>query len=192
MSLADALSGIDTGPAPTRGPKPLAPLFVGRMGCFDQTLSKAGSASLLFSKDGTITPVRSKMFEPSTDEEGNEGNFRKGVALHNAFVKWLQDEHIDFVAHEAPPVGGGKLHRPESSLMAALALRIACDSLAVPVVMVRPQDAKKRLTGDGKAEKRDVKLAIEALLPDVRNLRPWNQDVSDAIAVGLTASERKR
>jgi Holliday junction resolvasome RuvABC endonuclease subunit len=188
-TLADALSGLSTSDKAMPGIAPLAPRFEGKIACFDQTLSKTGAA-LLVCRASKLVPMRSMMFKPTTEEEGNEANFFKGVELHNAYRIWLVSHEVALVAHESPPVGGGKLMRPESSLMAALALRIACDGLGLPVVMVRPQDVKKRLTGNAKAEKKDVKLAIEQFIPEVSDLRPWNQDVSDAIGVGIVASER--
>lgn len=189
-SLEEALTGLKATAKAEPGIAPLAPIFVGAMACWDQTLSKTGGAIIRVTQSGSIVPMRTIMLEPTSTEEGNEGNFDKVVQLHRHFVAILTRENVKLVAHESPPVGGGKLMRPESSLMAATALRIACDTLGITVVMYRAQDVKLRLTGDKKASKAEVKAAIERLIPDVKALKPWNQDVSDAIGVGIHASER--
>jgi Holliday junction resolvasome RuvABC endonuclease subunit len=187
-TLADALTGMSTKVKERPGIAPLTPRYNGRVGCFDQTLSKTGSI-ILISSGGKIVPYRSKMFEPTSEEVGNEGNLEKATLLFEGFLIYFASHKVDLVAHEAPPVGGGKLMRPESSLMAATALRCAAKSLGIPVRMVAPQKVKNRLTGNTKAEKKDVKLAIERMIPEVTDLKPWNQDVSDACGVGIVAIE---
>ena len=189
-TLEEALGGMK-GAKPERGSGilPPAPVFVGKIACFDQTLSKSGFGLVQVTADHKLVPLRTEMFKPTTTEDGHEGNFDQALQLFFAFQVLLARLNPDLVAHEAPPIGG-KFNRPESSLMAAQSLRIACKLAGIPVVMIYPREVKKRLTGDAKAQKKDVKLAIERFIPEVADLKPWNQDVSDAIGVGIVASER--
>lgn len=186
--LAAALSGMEAGPVP-KAIEPLRPKFVGRLLAFDQTLAKA--ASILLVVRGTIVPFSSAMHETSEMARGNEDSLLRGTDLFLRFKRLLADLHPDLVSHETPPVSSirAKMSRPESSLCAALALRCAAADLGIPVHMVGAQRGKTRLTGNSKAEKRDVKAAIERMVPEVLQLKPWNQDISDAMAVGIVTTE---
>lgn len=188
MSLAAALSGMADGKVKEVGAPPLAPRFRGRIGCFDQTLSKTGSGLLVVGN--SIVPMATGMhLGDDGGEKGHEGSLRRAADLFDQFSRLLAYLKVDLVAHEMPPIATKVRGAGESSLCAAVALRCAAKSLGIPVHMVGSQRAKKRVTGNAKAEKKDVKLAIESLLPEIINLKPWNQDVSDAIAVGIVASE---
>jgi Holliday junction resolvasome RuvABC endonuclease subunit len=94
------------------------------------------------------------------------------------------------VVHEMPPVGGA-MARPESSLVAATALRCAAAYFDTPVSMIGAQKAKKRWTGNGNAKKPEVKKALEAWRPQLRVEKPWNHDLADALALGLTWAETR-
>jgi Holliday junction resolvasome RuvABC endonuclease subunit len=59
----------------------------------------------------------------------------------------------------------------------------------IPVIMIGAQKAKKRWTGSARAEKSAVKDALLELHPYLATIKPMNQAISDAIAIGLLALE---
>lgn len=89
------------------------------------------------------------------------------------------------VVHEIPPASG-RMARPESSALAALAVRIAAAAARYPVAMVGAQSAKHLLTGRRDADKPDVRAALEALAWLENRHLLTNEGRRDAAALALT------
>lgn len=169
--------------------------------CFDQSLTK--TAGMCVHREGSAVAVRGvKQFAGHTDACGDEGNFQKGTTIYHRFIEFLmsmkghhRDEQIT-VVHEAPPVGGGVVMRPESSLLAAQALRIAADRLDIPVApMVSPAQHKKAICGNARADKPEAHAALAqlALSLPIRGYEcVTNADKRDALCIGLTYLARTK
>jgi Holliday junction resolvasome RuvABC endonuclease subunit len=113
-------------------------------------------------------------------------------------VRFLLDvNYLEMVLHEMPPVGTGPyVRRSESSVVAATVIRVESARSGIPVAHVSAQKAKKHLTGDSRADKKDVREAIEkrianGQLTTLATLTRWNSHIYDAIALALTFREAK-
>jgi hypothetical protein len=171
---------------------------------FDQTLSATAGMCVHRKGDGLVVRGVKMMAGVAADrnELGNEGNLQKGVTLYHRFIEFLMsmkghhpDEQIT-VVHEAPSVGGGTIRHPESSLLAAQALRIAADRLDLPVApMVTSSAHKKAVCGDARADKakahRSLALLAEAW-PIEGYHRVSNGDKRDALCIGITHLMRSK
>jgi hypothetical protein len=179
-------------------PPTIGDLGYGVVIAFDQTLSATAGMCVHRENDGlAVRGVRMMGGTSSSlDDLGNEANLQKGVTLHHRFIEFLMGmrghhpgEQIT-VVHEAPPVGGGTIRRPESSLLAAQALRIAADRLDIPVApMVTSNAHKKTVCGDGRADKAEAHRAL-ALLAEALPIRGYakvsNSDKRDALCIAIT------
>lgn len=196
-TLAELAAGASASAPEPRGTAPYTPVYTKPFAAVDQSLTK--TACVLF-QDGI--PVRTAMLTPEAHDQiarGHEESLQKAEDLARRFWSWLNDCYPSptIVVHEMPPAGG-RMSRPESSLLAALAVRHgwwryrAFSSQPAEVArMEAAQRAKKRWTGNGNATKAQVKNAVLGLLPaSVADLRPLNQDVADAIAIGMVFAEK--
>lgn len=210
----DALHAVrDRKPAPKDTWRPPVPedLSGDIVIAFDQTLSATAAMCVHLDPHGQLVVNGPQMFAGSApsslggteaDLSGTEADLCKGVSIYHQFVTYLgkmramhRGDPIT-VVHEAPPVGGGVIRRPESSLLAAQALRIAADHLEIPVApMVTSQAHKKAICGDAKADKRDAHTALAQLAADwpIRDYERYvtNADKRDALCVGITHLLRK-
>lgn len=169
---------------------------------FDQTLNTTAGMCVHREDDGLR--VRSvTMFAGQSSASGDEGSLQKGVALYNQFVAFLMSmkgvhRHSgDFVvAHEAPPVGGGTVRRPESALLAAQVLRIACARLEIPVApMVASSTHRKAVCGNHRADKAEAHRGLAELastLPIHGYDRVTNEHKRDALCVAIAHLLRER
>jgi len=168
-------------------PDPVRPVSNGRrILSFDQSLSNTGWAYI---EQGRV--VETGNIRTEKEDKGHEDNLNRGVAVYievEGLFERFEMGRDTLVVHETPPVGG-RMMRPEASLVAATAIRIAAYRRWVPVAMVGAQRAKKRWTGNGNAKKGAVKEAVLRLHPYLKDLAPMNEAVIDAIAIGLLAAE---
>ncbi len=137
--------------------------------------------------DGVLA-LRTGMCRTVDDVGGHEGALLRAQQLLACLREVIAQVDPDLLVHEIPPVGS-RMIRPESSLLAAFALHVAGAGMR-PVVMLGAQQVKKRLTGNAKAEKSEVKAAVLHLCPGAGALKPMNTNVTDAIGLGLVAAER--
>lgn len=173
-------------------PKPEAPLTFatakfgnGEVLAFDQTLTKTGWA-LVKSGTGKITvPECGVLRPPKAETQGFEDNYARALWLYDEMLNLIVRYNPFIIVQEMPAVGG---YRTDSSLMAGLSLRIAAQGCGKTVFMISQQTAKKLATGNAKAEKRDVKKAVEARV-DLLD-KKISQDISDAIALALVHLNR--
>jgi hypothetical protein len=161
---------------------------------FDQTLS--ATAGMCAHREGEGFAVRGvEMISGTSEATGNEGNLQKGVDLcrkFDFFLRKMQSHHPDepiTVVHEAPPIGGGVIRHPESALLAAQVLRIACSGLGIPVApMVTSSTHKKAVCGNGQATKAEAHQGL-TLLADSWPISGFRQvsngDKRDALCVAI-------
>lgn len=156
-----------------------------RIIAFDQSLSDTGWALIQGNEILEVGNIR-----PKTELTGHAGNLEKAEILHYeacCLFDRLNGYAYPKLVIELPPVGN-RMMRPESSLLAALAVR-----LAYPIidgcVMVGAQKAKKRITGTANATKKMVREGVLALNPAVSELPIKNEAIYDALALAWTASE---
>lgn len=169
--------------------KPLTPCWPGTVLAVDQTLGASGWGYI--EPDGTVAATGT--VRGHTDLTGHAGTLEKGTVQFVQFLDLLDAYLPSLVVHETPPVSkpGNKMMRPESSLVAANALRNAAVYLGVPVTMVGSQKAKHRFTGKRDADKKEVRAALEALDPTLVGRKPMNEHIADGIAIGWVALEEK-
>jgi Holliday junction resolvasome RuvABC endonuclease subunit len=164
---------------------------------WDQSLRKT-AWTWISTEDGPPRVVDAGMCRTKTRDIGGKESwadrFTDGVSIQDQMLAVLQRLSGDSVrvAHEAPPMGGGSLRSPHSSVLASQALWIACSRCGITPVSLTPQSAKKLLTGNPKADKPEVGRAVTALnWLDGRELLT-NEDLRDAAAIGLTFLEGLR
>lgn len=91
--------------------------------------------------------------------------------------------------HEAPPIGGGRIMRPESSLLGAFAFRNAIGFPLLP--MVRRQDHAKLICGNANAKKPIEHASLKQLFPQITGSELiTNEAHRDALCVALAAARR--
>jgi hypothetical protein len=93
--------------------------------------------------------------------------------------------------HEAPPSGGGKIMRPESSALGGFAFRLATIGMH-RLPMVQRQTHAKLICGNGNAIKRVEHESLKGLLPLIPGSEEFvtNEATRDALCVALTAAHR--
>lgn len=166
----------------------------GHVLAFDQSLSGCAAVALIRREDELLV-YATEMFKTShVQAGGHEENLQRAIELSDKIISWLYGMGIRpgewIIAHEAPPIGGGRLIRPESSLLASLAVRVACKQFRLPVaLMVSKQAHAHFICGKSKADKKEhhevlMRLAAEEWM--VNNLQAVsNGDKRDAFSIGL-------
>lgn len=121
--------------------------------------------------------------------KGHPLNLARGVEVYTRFQEILAQcwaSGTD-VVYETPPAGG-RMARPESSLLSALAIKIACLPLGIEAVMVGAQTAKKVFTGNANADKPEAHRAmmhqVSGWLEGIEAIT--NEAKRDALMLGLT------
>jgi Holliday junction resolvasome RuvABC endonuclease subunit len=154
---------------------------------FDQSLANTGWA--LMEIEGTKAVIRQTgMIKTVKEAKGHEDNLTRATEIFVAAKSLMGDLRPDNVSHETPPVGGG-MKRPEASLLASNSIRNAAEVYRIPITMVSAQRAKHRLTGNHNAEKSEVRTALQGIIENITSFKPMNENVYDAVAVGLVAME---
>jgi hypothetical protein len=168
---------------------------------FDPSLRACGAVAL------TITSVRgvptimvdaAKKFVTTDHAMGGfEESLRKTLELSEQIGPWILTElrghhlaGIEFV-HEGPPVGGGKVIRPETALLAGAAVRFALAPMGLTVhPMIQPQTHKRLWCGPRsknqtitKKEHHDAMMARAQELAVVGLDKITNEATRDAFSV---------
>lgn len=202
MSTID-LSGWNGGePAKPKGKKaawewkPVEARFRGAVLAFDQSLGNTGWVLLdcgsggkpLVRLVGHITPA-------ANQAKSHEGTLLKAESIFPQIMQVIATaKQVGLqlrVAYETPPVGG-KMMRPESSLLAALDVRLAARLQDVTDLhMVAAQSVKFRFTGQRDADKRVMHEVLYREHPGIRDLAPNNEHTRDALGIGLVAAEKE-
>lgn len=147
---------------------------------FDQSLANCGWV-LLAAKPSLVAWGTIKT-EPAG---GMIGNIERGTELaaqvRQVFAAYGYE--IASVVLETPPILGIS-RRGESSLLAAQVIHTEATRGGYSVSFVGAQRVKKRLTGNARASKREVKQAVAGWGLSPAKL---NEHVSDAVGLGLVA-----
>lgn len=159
---------------------------------FDPSLSKTGWAIV-----SAYSPfVLDTGMCPTQPLDGEEGNLQRGVSIFNQTRDVMSHAYRTYgyrlvVAHEAPPAASGGLYRTDATKSAGLAIRIAADTLSLPIYMVSDTHAKNRMTGRSKEiTKAHLKVALEEFWPHLPTSKMrWNEDIRDAVIVGILTHE---
>jgi Holliday junction resolvasome RuvABC endonuclease subunit len=181
---------------------PMVPLdildirYKGKIIAFDQSLSNTGFVVLNSQNrflQHEIVFEKTGMLKAIDDLKGHEKTLDRGMDLFWEIQDVCKAHRPDAVIFETPPAGG-KMSRPESSLLAALTIRLAAliENPFVKLVMMSRQKAAKRWTGNGNADKKVVRAALEKLMEAHKITRPtgpWNEHVVDALSLGLLFME---
>lgn len=167
--------------------QPLNPRFSGSILAVDQSLTAAGWA--IIQSTGGVT--RTGTIKVASEATGHEGTLTRGAEQFSEFLSLLEVFGPAGVVHETPPIArpGMKMMRPEASLVSATALRCAAISAGIPVRMVGAQRAKTRWTGKRDATKKEVRAGLLSLDPGLVEIKPFNEHIADAIALGWVALE---
>lgn len=127
--------------------------------------------------------------------KGWEANFQRAMQVGREFQLWVEQATAGHararleIVHEQPPAGGGRIIRPEASILGGLATRFAARDLGVPVQrMVAPQSHKRLFCGEEKVTKAQhhaaLKKAADRLGISGMDLIK-NEGTRDALSVGL-------
>lgn len=169
---------------------PFVPFFRGRILAFDQALANTGWVLV---NGNPWRLYQTGAIRTSSVFQGHVGNLSRQQDLREEVGGLIETWNPDLIVHETPPVGG-RMQRPESSLLGASAIWSAALDRSVPLCMVSAQTAKKRLCDIRDADKRMVRKGLEQLLPETvfeaKNKKmQWNEHVRDALALAVVASE---
>lgn len=111
--------------------------------------------------------------------DGNEASLNRAAEMTDEFDIILGYPHLEYIIYEIPPLGN-LVQRPESSLLAAMALRVAARGRNLKTVGVSANKAKRVLTGSGNAAKKKVREALYEKYPVFKGL---NEHQADAAAL---------
>jgi hypothetical protein len=151
-----------------------------------------------------------EQFTTSEVETGWEDTLQRAELLQTDLARWFWKWLTTgwgrvYAVHEAPPVGGGKIFRPEASLISGYAFRAALISVfgdkgtlgqLQPVrmlPMVRRQDHARLICGDPNADKKTHHEALKDLFDGIRGADELitNGAKRDALSVALCAAHRR-
>lgn len=166
-----------------------------RLLAFDASLANTGWVALSLSQsdehDARVVDAGMCQTGAQDGPGGHEESLRRALVLRQALRGVLRrfDPSVWTVVHETPPAAGPRLHRPESALLACLALRVLAEDFRFGVaVPVDPRLHKRVVGGNPNATKAEEHAALGALAVDV-GLRGMahitNVDKRDALCVGL-------
>jgi len=157
----------------------------------DQSLSATGLVVIHVHADH-LSILRTETLRGMADKnaEGYEETLQRALSLGKQLATKLGvTPDIDEIVHEGVPIGGGKIVRPESSLMASLALRQEAGLWGIPVSpMVQPQTHRRVICGKPGATKKEEHEALATLagsLPILGYEIVTNEATRDALCVGI-------
>lgn len=174
---------------PIRKLKPKSQSIEGKVLAIDQSLAHTGWAELV-SLRGAINLLKTGTAKTASDYTGFEDSFQRGVGLFTYFEGLFQWMRPDYIVHESPGVGP-RMRNQEDNIVACTAIRIAANTVQIPVSMIAVQSVRKILLGTAKADKNDVKAEVLKRYPYIKEIPgPRNQHTFDAIGIGLAFIER--
>lgn len=181
MSLSDFRVGAE--PAKPK-PTGLPPIAHGLVLAFDQSVGATGWAVMRSGQSGVLVDaVGSIRTDPNDYPLGHEGTLQRAVYVHDEMAKVFASTSAEHCVHETPPVGG-KMARPESSLLGGLAVRILANRFGLALVMVQNQHSKSVICGNGNATKPQWHAGLTKF--DLQGVKPTNEGQRDAVCLALT------
>lgn len=135
-----------------------------------------------------------KTVDTAEGKGGHEENLRRAEQQYKNFKALLTSFNPSrgaaVVVREMPPNGGGRLMRPESSLLSALALEIAIQETGfVSTPPVAPATWRKVVCGKGNATKAEAHKGLDTWAPQLVNgytHHITNEAKRDALSLALT------
>lgn len=147
----------------------------------DQSLDNSGI--VWFDYDKSLSIVGRALLSCPYLLSGHAASLKRAQELIPLFRSYFDD--MDIVIYEIPPLGN-MVQRPESSLLAAMAVCVAAESVGVlSCEGVSPNKAKKFLTGSGVANKTKVREGLYQKFPEMAKHK-LNQHQADAAALAVT------
>lgn len=189
---------------PTREDFPCGSFWFRQVIAVDQSLSKFAAVFMINGMvlgSPQISVLAARKFTTAEGEvSGWEANFQRAMQLAGEFKEWVLEVSGGFhlarheIVHEAPPAGGGRIIRPEASILGGMAVRVAARDLRLSTQrMVTPQTHKRFVCGTEKVTKAqhhaELKKLASALGVTGMDLIK-NQDQRDALSVGLVQLSR--
>jgi Holliday junction resolvasome RuvABC endonuclease subunit len=172
--------------------------YTGVILAFDQSLARTGWALLtadVSTQALKVSEVGMLPTEPG-DTTGFEDSFTRGVALYASCSLLIEKHAPSIVVHEMPAVRRERSRNQEAPFVSAMSVRCAASKTNTGVVMLNAQQVKKRLTGNAKADKKDVRLFLmdSPLIEGVTQseLKFWNSDVFDAMALAVVYATQEK
>lgn len=156
--------------------------FKGRILAADPSLANFGWVVIDSAKG--LDPESRGCLQSAHALEGNEANLKRALELTDHLTNLLANIHVDVVVHEMP-ASRNTLQRPESALLASMALRVAAKANKRYVTMVSANRAKSVVAGYSRADKKRVRNCIRERYPHLISAG-WNEHIYDAYAIGLT------
>jgi len=153
-------------------------LYIG----FDLSIQSTGVA--IIDEEGFI--VETMAIKTDIKDYRDVGGFSDRVVfITNMLMAVLREYQPAKLAIEAMPFGGANYGiQDRAKLLGALEYRIATETPEHKTAMyVAPRSLKKRVTGSGKAEKKDMKASIDAIFG--YDLELSTNDEYDALGLAL-------
>lgn len=175
---------------------------LGRVIALDPSLRATGAVALTSTSSQLIVDYP-KVFTTPTDipEVGHEGNMVRAQMIAEQFRIWLQYRSFIFMAEqpwivvvEAPPVAVGTIRRPESSLLACLALRLVATENNLTIAPMVSAQEHHWVCGGVHNDKVKAHAELKSWAPHlVTGFNTiTNEALRDALGVGLTHLKRVR
>jgi Holliday junction resolvasome RuvABC endonuclease subunit len=177
-------------------PPTLASFRLGSVIAFDQAVAKTGIVALAMRQIG-LQVVEAALIRTPEVTQGHEDTLQRAMLMCDRYVAFLRryDPEEWGVVNELPPHGRQVAMRPESSWLAALALRHAVARTGHHLMpMVGATTHKKQTSGNHAAKKAaHHEVLMKWAGPMVMDSsRVTNQDLRDAFSIALTTLMRDR
>jgi len=161
---------------------------IGAVQAWDQALATTGMVEVIFGQTQSgrqvIRVTRAITLVPGLPLGGYPAMLKAAVEYEKLIQKylWFQD-----VVYEDVPAMGFRLYRPESSLLAALAIEMACDKRHIEVSTVPAQVPKTDWAANPKATKVQLKNGILEKFPYLEEpMKRADEHQWDALGVALS------
>ncbi len=174
---------------------------------FDQSLAATGFVLLEGVRDKhdrlELSIKESEVIKTVDSAEGKGGhaeNLRRAHDQYRNYFTLLKSFSVyrghARIAYESPPDGGGRIMRPESSLLAALALRIATEEATfAPGITVASATHRKLVCGRGNVTKKVAHTGLALWAPALVNgytKHITNEALRDALSIALCALDARK
>jgi hypothetical protein len=175
---------------------------LGRVIALDPSLRATGAVALTSTGSQLIAGFAHVFTTPADlSEVGHESNMVRAQMIAEQFRIWLQYRSDVFLAEEpwtvvveAPPVAVGTIRRPESSLLACLALRLVATENKLPIAPMISAQEHHWLCGGVRNDKVKAHAELKFWAPHViagfHDIT--NEALRDALGVGLAHLKRVR
>jgi Holliday junction resolvasome RuvABC endonuclease subunit len=170
---------------------PLTPIDLrsGTVLALDQSLGAAGFVLVTSTPSFFTVHLAGTLATDETTVRGHEQSLLRGVEIYQSMTRLVTmacewSDRVVFL-HETPPVGG-TMARPESSLLSALAFRIALSQRNLVPMMVGAQSAKRLICGNANATKREAHAKLAEYAPWINGYDlVTNEGRRDALMLAL-------